>query len=71
MRRDTGYYPDTPLSLNHAIMKDKPLRPPAEAPASLPKIGAFGAAEFGTPGAMGIKRKATPLGAPADAGIPL
>ena len=26
-RRDVGYYPDTPLSLNHALMKGKPIRP--------------------------------------------
>jgi hypothetical protein len=25
-RRDTGYYPDTPLSLNHNLMKGRPIR---------------------------------------------
>jgi hypothetical protein len=25
-RRDTDYYPDTPLSLNHNLMKGKPIR---------------------------------------------
>ena len=25
-RRDTGYYPDTPLTLNHTIMQGQPVR---------------------------------------------
>ena len=41
--RSVGYYPDTPLSLNHAIMKDKPKRPDDAAPAQLPRVSAFGA----------------------------
>ena len=55
IRRDTGYYPDTPLSVNHPIMKGKPLRPPDEAPSSHPKIGYFGFKTYGTPAAMGVK----------------
>ena len=37
MRRDTGYYPDTPLTLNHALMKpphSQGLRPAPETPSS-------------------------------------
>ena len=54
MRRDTGYYPDTPLSVNHPIMKDKPKRAPA-IPRGLPEIGAFGGKSFGTPEAAGMR----------------
>ena len=60
MRRDTGYYADTPLSLNHALMKaphSQGLRPAAEAPAKLPNPPAFGSKTFGTPAAMGLKAK--------------
>ena len=59
MRRDVGYYPDTPLSTNHAIMKGHALRPPpsTEPAASLPKISYFGdqpTGKYGTPAAMGL-----------------
>lgn len=54
-RRDTGYYPDTPLTLNHTIMQGQPVRP-SDAPASqVPKVGAFGSATYAGPEIMGIK----------------
>lgn len=68
-RRDTGYYPDTPLSLNHALMKEphsQGLRPAAETPAKLVQPPAFPPGEYGTPAAMGIKSKNRD-----DMGIPL
>merc|ERR1712046_461445 len=40
IKRDTGYYPDTPLSLNHALMKDQPLRATGIVPDNMPQIGA-------------------------------
>ena len=55
MKRDTGYYPDTPLSLNHSLMKDKALRPSPEQPAALPQINYFGAKTFGTHASAGVK----------------
>ena len=60
IQRDTGYYPDTPLSTNHAIMKGNPLRPPAEQPEALPKIGYFGNKEFGTLKSVGMKKMVPP-----------
>ena len=54
-RRDVGYYPDTPLSLNHNLMKGKPIRPSDAAASQLPVVGSFGAAEYATPGAMGVR----------------
>ena len=60
VRRDVGYYPDTPLSTNHAIMKGHALRPPpsTEPPASLPQHvgGNKTPGKFGTPAAVGITR---------------
>ena len=62
IKRDTTYYPDTPLSVNHAIMKGKPLRSEGpQQPANMPQINYFGAASFGTPGAMGIKKINIPV----------
>ena len=55
MRRDTGFYPDTPLSLNHPIMKDRPRRASDAPAANHPKVGAFGSTKFGTPASLGIK----------------
>ena len=43
-----GYYPDTPLSLNHNIMKGKQLRPDNDAPSQVPQVGAFAAMTGGT-----------------------
>ena len=40
-RRDTGYYPDTPLSLNHALMKGKPQRPSDAPMRQQPSYNAF------------------------------
>ena len=60
IQRDTGYYPDTPLSPNHAIMKGNPLRPPAEEPEALPKINYFSKKEFGTLNAVGFKKMVPP-----------
>ena len=48
-----GNYPDTPLSLNHNLMKGKPLRPEGGPPATLPQVGAFGGQEYATPRSMG------------------
>lgn len=47
-RRDTGYYPDTPLSLNHQLMKGKQIRPDQEPAGHLPVVGAFGSKTYGT-----------------------
>uniref|UniRef100_A0A7S3BM80 Uncharacterized protein n=1 Tax=Haptolina ericina TaxID=156174 RepID=A0A7S3BM80_9EUKA len=57
-RREVEYYPDTPLSLNHALLKDKPLRPDWEPRKTLPKIpSAFGLDKpFNTPLTMGLKK---------------
>ena len=74
MRRDTGYYPDTPLSLNHALMKaphSQGLRPSAETPAKLPQPPAFGSKTFATPQAMGIKGKVASEASNTDLGIPM
>ena len=49
-----GNYPDTPLSLNHNLMKGKPLRPEGGPPATLPQVGAFGGQAYATPRAMGV-----------------
>ena len=64
MRRDTGYYPDTPLSLSHSLMKaphSQGLRPPAEPPSKLPNPPTFAlggaTTAYGTPATMGIKGK--------------
>merc|ERR1712217_217042 len=54
-RRDVGYYPDTPLSLNHNLMKGKPLRPDNAPPQQVPVVGAFGSKEYATPAAMGFR----------------
>jgi len=56
VKRDTGYYPDTPLSLNHSLMKGQPLRAAAGPPDSAPLAGAFGSKSFGTMNAMGMKK---------------
>ena len=62
IKRDTTYYPDTPLSVNHAIMKGKSLRSEGpQQPANMPQINYFGAASFGTPGTMGIKKINIPV----------
>ena len=58
-RKDTGYSPDTPLSLNHPIMKDRPKRASDDAPSQLPVVGAFGNATSsthpGTAARMGVR----------------
>ena len=47
-RRDVGFYPDTPLSLNHQLMKGKPLRPDSAPGGHLPRVGVFGNKEHAT-----------------------
>ena len=37
-RRDVGYYEDTPLSLNHNLMKGKPTRPDDDPSGTLPQV---------------------------------
>ncbi|KAL1525735.1 hypothetical protein AB1Y20_020579 [Prymnesium parvum] len=59
-RRDVGYYEDTPLSLNHALMKDKPKRPDDAPRSTIPnppafRLGAETKAEYGTPGSYGMR----------------
>ena len=58
-RKDTGYYPDTALSINHPIMKNRPKRAPDDPPSQLPVVGAFGklTSNFptGTPARMGVR----------------
>ena len=77
MRRDTAYYPDTPLSLNHSIMKpphSQGLRPSLEPPAKLPNPPSFGFKKFGYGAHSGIKSKSQEAyGGPSnpDKGIPL
>ena len=68
IKRDTGFYPDTPLSVNHALMKDQPLRPAASQPAALPVINYFGNSlgkegnkEMGTLKTMGITKVNPPV----------
>ena len=57
IKRDTGYYPDTPLSLNHALMKDKPLRSEGLTPDNMSYGNMFGnEKKFGTLKTMGIKK---------------
>jgi len=60
-RRDVGYYPDTPLSLNHALMKDKPIRPDNGHIKTLPLVPAFSLGadtkvEYNTPLSYGLKK---------------
>ena len=59
-RKDTGYSPDTPLSLNHPIMKNRPKRATDDAPSQLPVVGAFGnmtsSAAIGTAERMGMRK---------------
>jgi hypothetical protein len=74
IRKDTGYYPDTPLSLNHALMKEphsKGLRPSVECPPKLPQPPSFGSKTFGTPAAMGISRKVAHEASNTELGIPM
>lgn len=40
-RKDVNYYPDTPLSLNHALMKGKPQRPSDAPMKQQPSYNAF------------------------------
>ena len=40
-RKDVNYYPDTPLSLNHALMKGKPQRPSDAPMRQQPSYNAF------------------------------
>jgi len=54
-RRDTDYYPDTPLTLNHNLMKGKPVRPDNLPPSQVPVVGAFGSKAFATPASMGFR----------------
>ena len=58
-RKDTGYYPDTALSINHPIMKNRPKRAPEDPPSQLPVVGAFGNlasnVPTGTPARMGMR----------------
>ena len=58
-RKDTGYSPDTALSLNHPIMKNRPKRAPDDPPSQLPVVGAFGKMTSniptGTPERMGMR----------------
>lgn len=70
VRRDTGYYPDTPLSTNHAIMKGHALRPaPSTEPAaSLPIIPYKVGGKMG-PAVMGLTKPA-PYDQRAGQGIP-
>ena len=56
IKRDTGYYPDTPLSLNHALMKGQPLRAEVATPPNLPQVGAFASKTFGTMQHLGMKK---------------
>ena len=79
MRRDTGYYPDTPLSLTHALFQ-KPhmsgLRPSAAAPEQIvtPPAFPFAAGEgagYASPKAMGLSKKVpNPLARDHDMGVP-
>ena len=72
IKRDTGYYPNTPLSVNHAIMKGKPLRPDEDVRApNMPQINYFSAKKYGTPAAMGITGKAPCEAAAEGKGIPM
>jgi hypothetical protein len=62
IKRDTGYYPDTPLSLNHSLMKGQPLRADPKVADALPDPPvAFGQKKFGTLAAMGIKKVTPPV----------
>ena len=61
MRRDTHYYPDTPLSLNHALMKGKPLRSEGLTPANLPQINYFGGGGMATLEKVGMKKLTPPV----------
>eukprot|EP00310_Coccolithus_braarudii_P022893 CAMPEP_0183350234 /NCGR_PEP_ID=MMETSP0164_2-20130417/18328_1 /TAXON_ID=221442 /ORGANISM="Coccolithus pelagicus ssp braarudi, Strain PLY182g" /LENGTH=130 /DNA_ID=CAMNT_0025522121 /DNA_START=49 /DNA_END=441 /DNA_ORIENTATION=+ len=54
-RRDTEYYPDTPLSLNHALMKGKQIRPDSEPCSHLPVVGAFGGKKYATMDTLGVQ----------------
>ena len=66
IKRDTGYYADTPLSTNHAIMQGSPLRPaykpqPDNAADHNCSGGSFGSAsgtgaKFGNLALIGIKK---------------
>ena len=79
MRRVTGYYPDTPLSLTHALFQ-KPhmsgLRPSAAAPEKIvtPPAFPFAAGEgagYASPKAMGLSKKVpNPLARDHDMGVP-
>jgi len=79
MRRDTGYYPDTPLSLTHALFQ-KPhmsgLRPSAAAPEKIvsPPAFPFAAGEgvgYASPKARGRSKKVlNPLARDHDMGVP-
>jgi len=40
-RKDVSYYPDTPLSMNHAVMKGMPQRPTDDPSITAAKIPAF------------------------------
>ena len=58
-RRDTGYYPDTPLSMGHPLMKHKPRRPDGSQAKTLPQVGALGWQNISnTNAAMGMKGEA-------------
>jgi len=80
IRRDTGYYSDTPLSLNHALMKaphSQGLRPSSITPTKLvqPPAFPFAAGEgpnYTTTVGMGLSKKiANPLQRSPDLGIPM
>ena len=79
MRKDTGYYPDTPLSLNHALMKaphSQGLRPSPGVPATVVDSPAFPfaageGAGYGTPAAMGLKAKINDPLARKELGVPM
>ena len=70
IRKDTGYYPDTPLSLNHALMKpphSQGLRPKAETPAKLVQPESVCRYKgFATPATMGVAKSEDP----SNMGIP-
>ena len=72
IKRDTAYYADTPLSVNHAIMKGKPLRPDYDSRAdNMPQIDYFTSGkEYATPASMGIKGKVGDAAAKGE-GIPM
>ena len=50
-----SYYPDTPLSLNHNLMKGKPQRPNNDPSGTCPIPPAFDLKTAATPATMGVK----------------